>query len=157
RYNPYKDDKREAGATAKAPEPRARFARCPAGSPVKELSMRTSIKAALGAVGLGSALLALAACGSSGYYRTSYYDPYYYNSGYAYGYGPSYVTETPTVAVAPTTTVVTAPTVALADDCIATYRPAYCGYPRFSGSVVINGVMHANPHFREGRFGREFW
>ena len=127
--------------------------------------MRTSIKTALGAVALGSTLVALAACGSSSYYRSSYYDPYYYNSGYAYGYGSSYVIESPTIAVAPTTTLVAplaptttvvAPTV-VADDCAVTYRPAFCGYPRFSGSVVVNGVMHPNPHFREGRLGREFW
>lgn len=55
--------------------------------------------------------------------------PGYYDSAYGYGY----------------------------DDCSGRYAGAYCGYPTFSGSVVIDGGYHRGLHYRDGRSGREYW
>ena len=119
--------------------------------------MKTSLKSALSALTLTSAVVALAACGSS-YYRTGYY-----SSGYVYDRpqvvyetSPSYVVTNPPsyVVTTPNTTVVAQ---TYADDCSAVYRPAFCSYPRFGGTVMINGIAYTGLHFRDGRFGREFW
>ena len=133
--------------------------------------MRTMLKSALCALTLGSTVVALAACGT--YYRTGYsYDRtgYAYNSGYAYSspayvYEPAsnYVVTSPSYVVTnPPTTVVAQPPATVVmqtytDDCSTVYRPAYCSYPRFSGTVVINGIGYTGLHFRDGRFGREFY
>lgn len=43
------------------------------------------------------------------------------------------------------------------DDCYDRYRPAYCEYPRFSGTVVIAGTPYRGLRYRNGPYGREFW
>jgi hypothetical protein len=60
-------------------------------------------------------------------YRYSYYDRPYYSRAYVY------------------------------DDCYGRYRPAYCSYPRFSGTVVIGGESYRGLAYRDGPYGREFW
>jgi len=118
--------------------------------------MRPTLKTALAAVTLSSAVVALAACGSS-YYRTGYY-----SSGYVYD-RPAVVYDTSPSYVVPNTVIADTyvPNTVIADtyvdDCSAVYRPAYCSYPRFGGTVVIGGVSYRGLHFRDGRFGREFW
>ena len=127
--------------------------------------MRTMLKSALSALTLGSAVVALTAC-ASGYYRTGYYydrTGYAYNSpAYVYEPASNYVVTSPSYVVTnPPTTVVAQPpativTQTYADDCGAVYRAAYCSYPRFGGTVVINGIAYTGLHFRDSRFGREF-
>ena len=43
------------------------------------------------------------------------------------------------------------------DDCYGRYRPAYCNYPRFSGTVIIAGDGYRGLRYRDGPYGREFW
>jgi hypothetical protein len=120
--------------------------------------MKTALKSALVAVTLSSTVVALAACGST-YYRNGYaYD----RTGYVYD-RPAYIVEpSPSYVVTNPGYVVTNPPGAIVaqnyvDDCTAVYRPAYCSYPRFGGTVMINGAAYTGLHFRDGRFGREFW
>jgi hypothetical protein len=123
--------------------------------------MKPLLKSALTAVTLSSAVVALAACASSTY-RTGYY-----SRGYVYD-RPAYVLETqpsyatPSYVITTSGYVVTNPPAtvvaqAYSEDCSAVYRPAYCSYPRYGGTVMINGVAYTGLHFRDGRFGREFW
>jgi hypothetical protein len=120
--------------------------------------MRTMMKSALCTLTLGSAVVALAACGS--YYRTGYA---YSSPAYVYEPASTYVVPSPGYVVTnPPTTIVTQPSSTVVaqtfnDDCGAIYRPAYCSYPRFGGTVMINGVAYTGLHFRDGRFGREFY
>ena len=81
----------------------------------------------VGGLALTSAAFLLSACGTPGY-RYSYYDrPYYYSSAYAY------------------------------DECYGRYRPAYCTYPRYTGTVVIAGTPYRGLRYRMSPYGREFW
>jgi hypothetical protein len=91
--------------------------------------MRKSI--GVGALALASSAFLLAAC-SAPYYRSySYYDrPTYYDR---YVYSSAY------------------------DDCYGRFRPAYCDYPRFSGTVIIAGNPYRGLRYRSGPYGREFW
>lgn len=98
--------------------------------------MRTKTEVVLAAIALSAAVFGLAACADDGYYGTSY--GYGYDYGYPYyGYGP-YAS-------------------AYYDDCFGPYYSAYCGYPVFSGGVVIGGRSYRNLHYRDGARGREFW
>jgi hypothetical protein len=82
-------------------------------------------------IGVGGLVLAsaafLVAACGSPGYRYSYYDRPYYSRAYVY------------------------------DDCSSRFRPAYCGYPRFGGAVVIAGESYRGLRYREGPYGREFW
>ena len=94
---------------------------------VQEVTMRKSI--GVGGFALASAAFLLAACGTP-YYPTTYAyrdRPVYYSSAYAY------------------------------DDCYGSYRPAYCTYPQFTGTVVIAGNSYRGLRYRMGPYGREFW
>jgi hypothetical protein len=118
--------------------------------------MKPLLKSALTAVTLSSAIVALAAC-ASGYYRTGYYSRgYVYDRpAYVVETQPSYVVTMPGYVVAnPPATVVAQ---SYGDNCTAIYHPDYCSYPRYGGTVMINGIAYTGLHFRDGRFGREFW
>lgn len=100
--------------------------------------MTRSMKIAGRAFALALAASALVACVP--YY---YDDGYYYGGGYGRGdYGAGYYGYDGYAAY---------------DDCYGAYRPAYCGYPVFAGSVVIGGRNYQGLRYRDGRGGRQYW
>lgn len=96
--------------------------------------MKIKTKAVLPALALSAAVFGLAACADDGYY-----DAY----GYGYDYGTPYYGYGPYASAY--------------DDCYGPYYSAFCGYPVFSGGVVIGGRSYRNLHYRDGARGREFW
>jgi hypothetical protein len=93
----------------------------------QEVTMKRSITA--GGLALASAAFVLGACGSPYGRSYSYYDrPYYSSSAYvAY------------------------------NECYGRYRPAYCAYPTYTGTVVIAGSPYRGLRYRNGPYGREVW
>jgi hypothetical protein len=49
------------------------------------------------------------------------------------------------------------PTAYAYNECYGTYRPAYCAYPTYSGTVVIGGTTYTGLRYRNGPYGREYW
>jgi len=49
------------------------------------------------------------------------------------------------------------PTAYAFNECYGTYRPAYCAYPTYSGTVVIGGTTYTGLRYRNGPYGREYW
>src|SRR5262245_61974117 len=114
--------------------------------------MTRSAKIASRALALTLAAAALVACApyyyDNGYYYGDGYGRGYYGSGYdrydgyggyngydgygGYGYAGY-------------------------DGCYGGYPPEYCGYPTFSGSVVIGGRQYRGLRYRDGRNGRQYW
>lgn len=92
--------------------------------------MSGSTKIASRALALAVTASALAACAPNYYGNGSYYGGEYRGSyGVGYGY----------------------------DDCYGRNPLSYCGYPTFSGSVFIEGRDRRGLHYRDGRYGRQFW
>ena len=80
----------------------------------------------VGGLALASAAFLLSACGTPSYRYSYYYDRPYYSSAYA------------------------------SDECLGSYAPAYCTYPRFNGTVIIAGDAYRGLRYRDGPYGREF-